>query len=99
MEEEAGEFFPVKALTSLALVHSDLGSGQTDGQERRGNREFFRSITPKHTHSSGHHCDLWGCRERKPITEWAAFLSPQPFEGQGSAETQRIWDEPEAKHG
>jgi hypothetical protein len=39
MEEETGEIVPVKAFTALVLDHSDLGSGQTDGQERRGNRE------------------------------------------------------------
>lgn len=45
---------------------SDLGNGQTDGQEilggrreRRGNKEF--PITP--THGSSHHCDLQGDHE------------------------------------
>lgn len=44
---------------------SDLGSGQTDGQEirggrqeRGGNKEFSRSLA--HMHDSGHHCDLQG---------------------------------------
>lgn len=47
---------------------SDLGNGQTDGQEtlggrreRRENNEFSRSIIP--THGSGHHCDLQGDHE------------------------------------
>lgn len=79
MEEEIGENVPVKAFTALAL---DLGSRQTDGQERRGNREFSRSITP--IHSSDHHCDLWGDLRgyRKGCNhtmEWADFLSPQPL--------------------
>lgn len=103
MEEEIGEVFPVKAFAALALDPSGLGSGQTDGHERRRNRQFSRSIGPLCplavviTVTSG--MISRAIEKGNHITEWAAFLSPRPSEGQESAETQRIWGEPEAKHG
>lgn len=106
MEEEIGKVFPVKAVAALALNPSGLGSGQTDGQERRGNGQFSRNITslcppqpPAEVITVTSSMTSRAVEKGNHITEWAAFLSPRPFEGQESAETQRIWDEPDARHG
>lgn len=71
---------------------SDLGNGQTDGQEtlggrreRRENKEFSRSIIP--TQGS---VTTRAIEERRPPHRMDSFPESRPSEGQGNSDSKNL---------